>query len=75
MELLPDQFDLTRFVIHARRGDYQMIENEFKVIKGYMLFNYLRAMVECNAFGSPYTNRTAKEIAWGFYDQFLTKLV
>jgi len=74
-EILPDQFDLTRFAIYARRGEYGKLEQEYGVKKGYVLHNYLRFLVESNTFGSSYRNRTARELAWGFYDQFLTKLV
>jgi len=66
---------MTRFAIYARRGEYQKIENEFSVKKAYILHNYLRSIVETNVFGSAFSNRTARELAWGFYDQLLTKLV
>jgi hypothetical protein len=73
--MLTDQFDLTRFVIYARRGEYPVIEREFGVSKGYILNYYLRSLVETNVFGSVFSNRTQRELAWGFYDQFLTKMV
>lgn len=73
--MLPDQFDLTRFVIYANRGEYSKIEKEFGVSKGFVLRSYLRFLVESNVFGSSFSNRTARELAWGFYDQLLTKLV
>ncbi len=74
-ELLPDDFELTQFAIYARRGQYEEIVKEYGVQRGYILHNYMRALVENNVFGSAFRNRTARELAWGFYDQFLTKLV
>jgi len=74
-EVLTDQFELTRFAIYARLGQYNKIIEEYGVRRAYILHNYMRGMVESNVFISAYKNRTARELAWGFYDPFLTKLV
>ncbi len=74
-DLLPDQFDLTRFAIYARQGNYGKIVKDFGVERGYILHNYMRYLIESNVFGSSFRNRTARELAWGYYDQLLTKLV
>ena len=74
-EVLSDQFELLQFAVYSREGEYKKIYEEYGVQRAYILHNYMRYLVEGNAFGTAFRNRTARELTWGFYDQFLTKLV
>lgn len=77
MRLIKDvfahQFETLKLAVYTR--DYKKLENEYKIKHGYLLHGYTRHIIEHNLFGGVYSNRTARELAWGFYDQFLTSVV
>lgn len=67
------QFEALQFVNYTK--DYKEMERKYNITHGKVLHEYVRNMIEKNLFGGPFINRTAREYAWGFYDQFLTSAV
>ena len=55
-------------------SDYKKLEKEYGINCGELLIGYIKHIIE-NLLGGPYNNRTARELAWGFYDKFLTQSV
>ena len=72
-EVFNNQFEALLFAKYTK--NYEEMEKRYKINHGYLLHIYLRYIIEKNLLGGAYTNRTARELAWGFYDQFLTSAV
>lgn len=72
-EVFAKQFEALKLAIYLK--DYKKLEDEYKIKYGYLLHGYIKHIIENNLLSGPYNNRTARELTWGFYDQFLTDAV
>eukprot|EP00826_Nyctotherus_ovalis_P017413 TRINITY_DN15127_c0_g1_i2.p2 TRINITY_DN15127_c0_g1~~TRINITY_DN15127_c0_g1_i2.p2 ORF type:complete len:102 (-),score=20.04 TRINITY_DN15127_c0_g1_i2:1039-1344(-) len=74
-EVLSDRIEVVRLLVRLRSWTKEKICEEYGLKTPYILYNYMRTIVEEHLFDGITRNVTLRELAWGFFDQSSKQIV